>query len=542
MRALRDRGIMRALMEASRVVELLRGDAVRAAAARRPRRAARASGWSAARCGTCCWGTLRASSMLRSRATSRALAAALGGSRHRARALRHGDGRGRRLPASTWRARAPRPTRRPARCPRSPGRRSTDDLARRDVTRQRDRRAARRTARSRPGPARSTTCATACCACCTSGSFVDDPTRVWRVARYAARLGFTRRPARRRGSPRPPGPGEVSGERLGYELRLALAEPDPSRRVRAAAGAEPARAARRASPARPPALARGARAAARRRAARPDRARGLLRRDGRRAARALARPPAVHRARPRRRHGRLALGHRRAAARGAHARARSAGPRAGAPLEAVALAGGDNARRWLAELRHVRPAISGDDLLAAGVPQGPEVGRRLARALDARLDERAVGRDAELAVALAEPTTRFRQPMRPLNDLRWDGGPGHYEVWFLTLPTAARASGIWIRFAMHAPLDGPADCSLWFAAMHRDGTRFGGREVVPGRPAARRVGSVPARDRRRRAVGPRHRGRRSATCAGSCAGRPATRRAARAPARRAGEARARRCT
>ena len=75
----------------------------------------------------------------------------------------------------------------------------------------------------------------------------------------------------------------------------------------------------------------------------------------------------------------------------------------GAPLEAVALAGGDNARRWLSELRHVRPAISGDDLLAAGIPQGPEVGRRLARALDARLDERAVGRDAELAVALAEP-------------------------------------------------------------------------------------------------------------------------------------------
>ncbi len=67
--------------------------------------------------------------------------------------------------------------------------------------------------------------------------------------------------------------------------------------------------------------------------------------------------------------------------------------------------------------------------------------------------------------------------MRALNDLRWDGEPGHYEVWFLTLADRGTGLGIWIRFAMHAPLDGPADCSLWFAAMHRDGTRFGAREV-----------------------------------------------------------------
>jgi tRNA nucleotidyltransferase (CCA-adding enzyme) len=54
----------------------------------------------------------------------------------------------------------------------------------------------------------------------------------------------------------------------------------------------------------------------------------------------------------------------------------------GAPFEAVALAGGDNARRWLGELRHVRLDIDGRDLLAAGVPEGPEVGTRLQRALD----------------------------------------------------------------------------------------------------------------------------------------------------------------
>ena len=57
-------------------------------------------------------------------------------------------------------------------------------------------------------------------------SFIDDPTRVWRVARYAARLGFSVDPATARLAAAA-GPGEVSGERLGYELRLALAEPDP---------------------------------------------------------------------------------------------------------------------------------------------------------------------------------------------------------------------------------------------------------------------------------------------------------------------------
>jgi tRNA nucleotidyltransferase (CCA-adding enzyme) len=59
------------------------------------------------------------------------------------------------------------------------------------------------------------------------------------------------------------------------------------------------------------------------------------------------------------------------------------------------------AERWLNELRHVRLQISGADLLAAGIPQGPEIGRRLESALCARLDgELAVGREAELCAAL----------------------------------------------------------------------------------------------------------------------------------------------
>lgn len=60
-----------------------------------------------------------------------------------------------------------------------------------------------------------------------------------------------------------------------------------------------------------------------------------------------------------------------------------------------------NAERWLRELRHVRVQINGDDLIDAGVPQGPEIGRRLHAVLQRRLDgELAEGREAELRAAL----------------------------------------------------------------------------------------------------------------------------------------------
>jgi tRNA nucleotidyltransferase (CCA-adding enzyme) len=45
--------------------------------------------------------------------------------------------------------------------------------------------------------------------------------------------------------------------------------------------------------------------------------------------------------------------------------------------------------------------ITGDDLLEAGIPQGPEIGERLRRALERVLDgEIAPERSAELAAAL----------------------------------------------------------------------------------------------------------------------------------------------
>jgi hypothetical protein len=51
------------------------------------------------------------------------------------------------------------------------------------------------------------------------------------------------------------------------------------------------------------------------------------------------------------------------------------------------------------------------------------------------------------------------------NALQWDGGPGHYEVYYLTLTDPASGVGLWIRYTMLAPLSGDATCSLWFLAM-----------------------------------------------------------------------------
>jgi tRNA nucleotidyltransferase (CCA-adding enzyme) len=84
------------------------------------------------------------------------------------------------------------------------------------------------------------------------------------------------------------------------------------------------------------------------------------------------------------------------------------------PVETVAIAaalasrrssnGRAAARRWFDELRHVRLSITGDDLLAAGIPEGPEIGRRLQAALDKRLDgELEDSPEAQLRAALEAP-------------------------------------------------------------------------------------------------------------------------------------------
>ena len=78
--------------------------------------------------------------------------------------------------------------------------------------------------------------------------------------------------------------------------------------------------------------------------------------------------------------------------------------------EAVALAGALGARepasRWLNDLRHVRADIDGNDLLAAGVEAGPAIGAGLRAAYLAKLDGAAPDRDAKLRTALQAATQR----------------------------------------------------------------------------------------------------------------------------------------
>jgi hypothetical protein len=75
------------------------------------------------------------------------------------------------------------------------------------------------------------------------------------------------------------------------------------------------------------------------------------------------------------------------------------------PLEALALAlalraPSEPILRWVSDLRGVGLEISGDDLVAAGVPQSPAVGRALDETLNRKLDGLVSGRDAELETAL----------------------------------------------------------------------------------------------------------------------------------------------
>jgi tRNA nucleotidyltransferase (CCA-adding enzyme) len=237
-------------------------------------------------------------------------------------------------------------------------------------------------------------------------SFADDPTRLWRLARYAARLGFGIEPETERLARAAVAGGAletVTGPRLGNELSLALGELDPVASLAAAhelgllpAGMAPRRGLTRAAlellpeDGHPGVLALAAMAGA----FEPERLRGWLDELG---IAARDREQVVAAAT-----GADALAAELAAATRPSQIAAAARRR---PPEQVALAGAlgprDAAAAWLTGLRDVRLEITGDDLLAAGVPPGPEMGRRLDRALAARLDGEAVGSDAELAVALA---------------------------------------------------------------------------------------------------------------------------------------------
>jgi tRNA nucleotidyltransferase (CCA-adding enzyme) len=255
-------------------------------------------------------------------------------------------------------------------------------------------------------------------------SFRDDPTRLLRLARYRARLGFEPDADTARLVDEAIAAGAldtVSPARLGGELRLALAEPDPVAALESLAhlgvlaalhqslalDAAVARAALQALPASddawPDVLLLAALLLPSHSYDTSDyetRLRVLL--DG-------YEFPAAERERA----VRSAILAPRIAQRLQRAQTASAIYEVahGEPLEAVALAAAlaeadgsaasaAAARRWLAELRLVELEIGGDDLLAAGVAPGPEVGRRLRHALMRTLDGEPSGREAELRAAL----------------------------------------------------------------------------------------------------------------------------------------------
>jgi tRNA nucleotidyltransferase (CCA-adding enzyme) len=75
------------------------------------------------------------------------------------------------------------------------------------------------------------------------------------------------------------------------------------------------------------------------------------------------------------------------------------------PPEALALAlalgaPSEPILRWVTNLSGVRLEIGGADLLAAGIPEGPSVGRALDETLRRKLDGLVQGRDDELRTAL----------------------------------------------------------------------------------------------------------------------------------------------
>jgi tRNA nucleotidyltransferase (CCA-adding enzyme) len=241
-------------------------------------------------------------------------------------------------------------------------------------------------------------------------SFVDDPTRLLRLARYEARLGFKAdadtddlaRAAIAGGLL-----GAVSGHRVGDELRLLSREPLP-----AALDALHARG-----------LGEALLAGFELHALALEHARDLLPPDGREDLLALASTslgvadlPRLldHYEFPARDRDTVVAAATRARqlARDLDASAMVVASRLARRLrseapETIALAGAlggsaatGAARRWLSDLRHVSLDIDGEDILAAGL-NGPAVGVALQAALDARLDGRARTPEEQLAVALA---------------------------------------------------------------------------------------------------------------------------------------------
>ncbi len=227
-------------------------------------------------------------------------------------------------------------------------------------------------------------------------SFLDDPTRLLRLARYGARLGF--RPAQRtRALATEAIAGgaldTVSGTRIGNELRLLATEPDPIAAFEAVAELG---------------LPWTIDAVTARRALQ------VLPEDGRAELLVLAcvlEPERLDElgftSADRDTIAQAATQSRDLARRLADTSSRSEIARIvgsfGSETVALAFSQGapSQAQTWLQDLRHVTLDITGDDLIRHGLEEGPEIGRALARARDALMDGVAPDKASQLRVALS---------------------------------------------------------------------------------------------------------------------------------------------
>ena len=209
-------------------------------------------------------------------------------------------------------------------------------------------------------------------------SFIDDPTRALRAARYAARFDLELEP-RTEKLLRAADLSTVSDDRVQGELRRIAAEPDPAKAVSLIVewGILPS-----IDPAAPERVASVVELASG-----PPWA-GWADRE-------LAVMLAIVRPLPQIRELAAATPERPSDA------FRLAEPWDPSQLLIARALGADWLDRYAAELRHVRLEITGDDLIGEGIPEGPAIGDGLKAALSGKLDGEVSGRDEELRVALA---------------------------------------------------------------------------------------------------------------------------------------------
>ena len=331
-------------------------------------------------------------------------------------------------------------------------------------------------------------------------SFIDDPTRLLRLARYVGRLGFVVEPHTRTlvgDAVDRHALTTVTGARIGAELRLLTREADPLAALRALHdlgldaplgldGGELTRQRARGALALLPAeghpdrLVLAAALTARARTDAPGAIRAQLDDWGYDAGDREVILAAATRA------------HEVAAAlQDAGTPSEIAAAARHAPPELVALAGAlgpaDTARQWLEGC-----AMSGSRSPGRTCsPPGSRAARRSAGGC-------AGPSEKSSTPAWPDATTSSRQPcarcaaassltaMAPsLNALRWDGQPGHYEVYYLTVTEPQSGVGVWIRYTMVAPRsasDASAAASLWLLAMDPRPERpstFGRKATVP---------------------------------------------------------------